>query len=92
MPVPPLIPICVAHHVTDHDLYTDRYTESGDDVTVKFQHREGDGPGESEWTAKVVIGADGAFSPVRRQCLDDGSPRLAVTLTITPHRSCHTAV
>eukprot|EP00208_Stichococcus_sp_RCC1054_P002083 CAMPEP_0206143986 /NCGR_PEP_ID=MMETSP1473-20131121/22587_1 /ASSEMBLY_ACC=CAM_ASM_001109 /TAXON_ID=1461547 /ORGANISM="Stichococcus sp, Strain RCC1054" /LENGTH=434 /DNA_ID=CAMNT_0053539643 /DNA_START=253 /DNA_END=1557 /DNA_ORIENTATION=- len=53
------------------------YTDSGEDVMVKFQHREGDGSRESEWTAKVLIGADGAFSAVRRQCLDDGSPMLA---------------
>lgn len=57
---------------------------------VKFQHREGDGSRESEWTAKVLIGADGAFSAVRRQCLDDGSPMLAVTLTFIS-LSCHTA-
>lgn len=33
-----------------------------------------------EWTAKLVVGADGAFSPVRRQCLDDGKPDFAVRI------------
>eukprot|EP00208_Stichococcus_sp_RCC1054_P001533 CAMPEP_0206142378 /NCGR_PEP_ID=MMETSP1473-20131121/16630_1 /ASSEMBLY_ACC=CAM_ASM_001109 /TAXON_ID=1461547 /ORGANISM="Stichococcus sp, Strain RCC1054" /LENGTH=440 /DNA_ID=CAMNT_0053537357 /DNA_START=156 /DNA_END=1478 /DNA_ORIENTATION=- len=50
------------------------YEEHGDGVAVRFNTQ---GECADEWTAKLVVGADGAFSPVRRQCLDDGKPDFA---------------
>lgn len=44
---------------------------------VRFQ--QGGAEGGSEWEARLVVGADGAFSAVRRQCLDDGKPDFAVS-------------
>ena len=44
-------------------------------MSVTFQ---GSG-GSEDWEAKLVVGADGAFSAMRRQCLDDGPPVLAVS-------------
>ena len=44
------------------------YTQSGSSVTVRVQKLEGDGGQETvEFTADVVIAADGSNSTVRRQ-------------------------
>ena len=52
------------------------YEETADGVTVRFSSREG---GETAYSARVLIGADGGFSGVRRQCLDDGLPKNPVS-------------
>jgi 2-polyprenyl-6-methoxyphenol hydroxylase-like FAD-dependent oxidoreductase len=44
---------------------------------VRFSSREG--RGETAYSAKVLIGADGGFSGVRRQCLHDGLPKSPVS-------------
>lgn len=44
-------------------------------MTVRFSSRAG---GETAYSARVLIGADGGFSGVRRQCLDDGLPKSPV--------------
>lgn len=49
-----------------------RYEEDADGVAVHFERREA---GDSVAIgAKLLIGADGGFSAVRRQCLGDGLP------------------
>lgn len=49
-----------------------RYEEDADGVTIHFDRREA---GDSVAVgAKLLIGADGGFSAVRRQCLNDGLP------------------
>ena len=53
------------------------YEETADGVTVRFSSRDG---GETEYSARVLIGADGGFSGVRRQCLDDGLPNSPVSV------------
>ncbi len=53
------------------------YEEDSEGVTVKF---EGGEPGPVR--AKVLIGADGYFSAVRQQCLDDGPPDFAVGIPL----------
>ena len=50
------------------------YEEDSDGVTVLFA---GDSPGPVR--AKVIIGADGYFSAVRQQCLNDGPPDFGVS-------------
>jgi 2-polyprenyl-6-methoxyphenol hydroxylase-like FAD-dependent oxidoreductase len=52
------------------------YQETGDGVTVRFSSRAG---GETEYSTRVLIGADGGFSGVRRQCLNDGLPNSPVS-------------
>ena len=52
------------------------YEETADGVTVRFSSRAGD---ETAYSARVLIGADGGFSGVRRQCLDDGLPNSPVS-------------
>jgi 2-polyprenyl-6-methoxyphenol hydroxylase-like FAD-dependent oxidoreductase len=52
------------------------YEETADGVTVRFSSRGG---GETAYSARVLIGADGGFSGVRRQCLDDGLPKNPVS-------------
>ena len=44
--------------------------------------------GKPSVRAKVLIGADGYFSRIRKQCLDDGPPIFAVSpliISIAPH-------
>ena len=36
--------------------------------------------GKPSVRAKLLIGADGYFSRIRKQCLDDGPPMFAVSL------------
>lgn len=55
-----------------------RYEESGDGLAVTFSSPSGEE--SSSVSAKVLIGADGAFSRVRKQCLDDGKPDASVRL------------
>lgn len=49
------------------------YEEDEDGVTVHFDR------GQPSVRAKVLIGADGYFSRVRKQCLNDGPPMFAVS-------------
>ena len=49
------------------------YEDNEDGVTVHFDH------GQPSVHAKVLIGADGYFSRVRKQCLNDGPPIFAVS-------------
>ncbi len=59
------------------------YEEDEEGVTVRFAGGE---PGPVR--AKVLIGADGYFSAVRQQCLDDGPPNFAVgALLVGQHQS-----
>lgn len=55
------------------------YNESDDRVSVFFDSASKDGAG-TEVSAKLLVGADGAFSGVRRQCLDDGNPTASRTV------------
>ena len=50
------------------------YEEDADGVTLHFDD------GHSAVQAKVLIGADGYFSRIRKQCLNDGPPMFAVSL------------
>ena len=52
------------------------YEETDDGVTVRFSSRGG---GDTAYSARLLVGADGGFSSVRRQCLDDGLPRFPVS-------------
>ena len=52
-----------------------RYVDDGNGVTLHF-----DGEGQAPVRAKLLVGADGYFSRVRKQCLDDGPPKFAVCL------------
>lgn len=58
------------------------YEENTDGVVVHFND------GHPSVKAKVLIGADGYFSRIRKQCLDDGPPTFAVRVSIanTKHR------
>ena len=49
------------------------YTEDEEGVTLHFDH------GEPSVRAKVLVGADGYFSRVRNQCLNDGPPDFVVS-------------
>ena len=53
-------------------LQMTNYEEDGDGVTVHFDR------GQRCVRAKILIGADGYFSRVRKQCLNDGPPMFAV--------------
>jgi salicylate hydroxylase len=69
--------LCAARSVLPEDLicFDSRfasYEETADGVTVRFSSRGGD---ETAYSARVLVGADGGFSGVRRQCLDDGLPK-----------------
>lgn len=59
------------------------YEEDEDGVTVHFDR------GQPSVRAKVLIGADGYFSRVRKQCLNDGPPMFAVSAS-PPRRTPHT--
>ncbi len=48
------------------------YEETEDGVTLHFDH------GQPSVHAKVLVGADGYFSKVRTQCLNDGPPDFVV--------------
>ena len=50
-----------------------KYEEDEEGVTVHFDH------GQPSVHAKILIGADGYFSRVRKQCLNDGPPMFAVS-------------
>ena len=59
-----------------------KYEEDEDGVMVHFDR------GQPSVRAKVLIGADGYFSGVRKQCLNDGPPMFAVSASpplCTPH-------
>ncbi len=49
------------------------YEETEDGVTLHFDH------GQPPVHAKLVVGADGYFSKVRTQCLNDGPPDFVVS-------------
>ena len=49
------------------------YEEDENGVTVHFDR------GQPSVRAKILIGADGYFSRVRKQCLNDGPPMFAVS-------------
>lgn len=50
------------------------YEEDEEGVTVHLDD------GKPSVHAKVLIGADGYFSRIRKQCLNDGPPMFAVSL------------
>ncbi len=50
-----------------------------DGVTLHFDR------GQPSVHAKVLVGADGYFSKVRAQCLDDGPPQFAVNSITSNH-------
>jgi 2-polyprenyl-6-methoxyphenol hydroxylase-like FAD-dependent oxidoreductase len=52
----------------------ERYEENDDHVTVYFRDRP------DPVRAKLLVGCDGFFSPVRRECLRDGPPTFGVRL------------
>jgi 2-polyprenyl-6-methoxyphenol hydroxylase-like FAD-dependent oxidoreductase len=62
-----------------HACRFESYEEDSEGVTVHFQ---GGMPGAVR--AKVLVGADGYFSGVRQQCLDDGPPNFGVCCSL-----CH---
>ncbi len=49
------------------------YEEDEDGVTLHFDH------GQPPVHAKLAVGADGYFSKVRTQCLNDGPPDFVVS-------------
>lgn len=51
-----------------------RYEEDAEGVTLHFDE------GQAPVRAKLLVGADGYFSRVRNQCLDDGPPDFVVSL------------
>ena len=67
MPEPPF----VSTQVTSVQMT--KYEEDEEGVTVHFDH------GQPSVRAKILIGADGYFSRVRKQCLNDGPPMFAVS-------------
>ena len=48
------------------------YEEHDEGVTLHFDH------GQPSVRAKLLVGADGYFSKIRSQCLDDGPPTFVV--------------
>ena len=54
-------------------LQVTSYEEDAAGVTVHFDR------GQPSVHAKVLIGADGYFSRIRKQCLNDGPPMFAVS-------------
>ncbi len=71
-----------------------RYEENDEGVTVRFWRHMGGGDDpageegeEVQVRAKVVVGADGAHSAVRRACLDDGPPQNGVRFLSGPQLS-----
>ena len=55
-----------------------RYEEDEEGVTLHFDN------GQPSVRAKLLVGADGYFSRVRKQCLNDGPPMFTVSaLTLT---------
>ena len=54
-----------------------RYDDTRDGVTIHF-----DG-GRPSVHAKLLIGADGYFSRIRKQCLNDGPPMFSVSPLLT---------
>lgn len=67
------------HPPTGSEL-SHRYEETDDGVTVRFSSREGGE--ETAYSAKLLIGADGGFSGVRQQCLNDGLPKSPVSILL----------
>lgn len=57
---------------TGHEF--ERYEEDADGVLVHFKGRAAPVRG------KLMVGCDGLFSPVRRQCLADGPPDFGVRM------------
>ena len=61
------------------DLCLCRYEETDEGVTVRFRRQVGgEETEEVQVQTKLVVGADGAHSAVRRACLDDGPPQSGV--------------
>ena len=54
-----------------------RYDDTRDGVTIHFDR------GQSSVHAKLLIGADGYFSRIRKQCLNDGPPMFSVSPLLT---------
>lgn len=54
-------------------LQMTKYDEDENGVTIHFDR------GHPSVRAKVLIGADGYFSRIRKQCLNDGPPLFAVS-------------
>ena len=53
-------------------LQVTKYDEEEDAVTLHFDR------GQPSVRARILIGADGYFSRIRKQCLNDGPPMFAV--------------
>ncbi len=60
-------------------LQLTHYDSDKDGVTLHFDR------GQPAVHAKVLVGADGYFSKVRAQCLDDGPPQFAVISITSNH-------
>ena len=60
-------------------LQVSHYEESSDGIKLHFDR------GHPAVHAKLLIGADGYFSKIRQQCLNDGPPEFAVG---PPSQSC----
>ena len=60
-------------------LQLTHYDSDKDGVTLHFDR------GQPAVHAKVLVGADGYFSKVRAQCLDDGPPQFAVNSIMSNH-------
>ena len=54
-------------------LQLTHYDANEDGVTLHFDRDQ------PSVRAKILVGADGYFSKVRKQCLDDGPPQFAVS-------------
>ena len=64
-----------------------KYEESGDGVNVSYTEA-----GESkQLRCKLLVGADGYFSAVRQQCLQDGPPDFAVSPLLSMQSAAHSA-
>ena len=55
------------------------YEEDEDGVTLHFDH------GQPLVHGKLLVGADGYFSKVRTQCLNDGPPNFSVSCSLSHH-------
>jgi len=63
-------------------LQMNKYDEEENGVTIHFDR------GHPSVRAKVLIGADGYFSRIRKQCLNDGPPLFAVSTTSAAIQIC----
>ncbi len=63
-------------------LQMNKYDEDENGVTIHFDR------GHPSVRAKVLIGADGYFSRIRKQCLNDGPPLFAVSTTSAAIQIC----